>query len=638
METSSFQGFCNEWLADIKMGNPSTIELGRKFAWKLISQYYDLDEASAEVIYCDGTGDGGIDVAFLEKGDHSDDVGTTQGDTWYLVQSKYGSAFHGVETILKEGQKVIETLDGRRDRLSSLAEGLVERLTNFRHKASERDRILLVFGVIDPLDEDEKRAQSDLRAMGRARLGALFDVETVSVRMIFERITEEEEREHRIKVVLKANVVHSDDDLLVGSTSLMDLYSFLKVYRDQTGDLDRVYEMNVRRFLGARGKVNHAIHDTLKQTPERFGLYNNGITIVVSNLNKKEDSIELTDPYIVNGCQTTRTIWDVFHGKLEAGGTGADPDLDLWKERAAKGVIVTKIVKVGDRGKELLQAITRYTNTQNAIREKDFLALTEDFRSWSLQMEHKYGVFLEIQRGGWDSRKAWQKQHPEGTQFKESANAFDLLKVYGSGCLGEAGLAFGKNAPFLPNGAIFKRIMGGDSGAEEPFDVGDLYAAYRLKTAADDYKFGRGADNPSRRQTRFLFYMVTVDLLKDVIIRTRSNVTPFSNKEVTRALLKLFDSDDSGAARTSLLDAAVDLIDSYLTQGTEECIFDEPAYTGVFNNDLNGFLKWEKLGKSEADSPRLRTLLAVTKQSMGRRTGGQPSPRELITNVLNNFS
>ena len=43
--------------------------------------------------------------------------------------------------------------------------------------------------------------------------------------------------------------------------------------------------------------------------------------------------------------------------------------------------------------------VTRYTNSQNAVREKDFLALTSDFRSWQTEMASKYDIYLEIQRG-----------------------------------------------------------------------------------------------------------------------------------------------------------------------------------------------------------------------------------------------
>ena len=48
---------------------------------------------------------------------------------------------------------------------------------------------------------------------------------------------------------------------------------------------------------------------------------------------------------------------------------------------------------------------------------------------------------------------------------------------------------------------------------------------------------------------------------------------------------------------------------------------------------MNAFLKWEKLGKAEDSTPRLRDTLAITKQVMGRASGGQPSPRSLIIEV-----
>jgi hypothetical protein len=92
-----------------------------------------------------------------------------------------------------------------------------------------------------------------------------------------------------------------------------------------------------------------------------------------------------------------------------------------------------------------------------------------------------------------DSQKALQKHKPDTHQFEECANAFDLLKVYGAGWLGEAGLAFGKNASFLAKGKIFEKIMNQEEG-KELFGIDDLYAAYLLqKTANDKYNFGRAA-------------------------------------------------------------------------------------------------------------------------------------------------
>ena len=95
------------------------------------------------------------------------------GDSWYLVQSKYGTAFQGAQTLLSEGLKIIDTLDGCRDRLSSLAEGLLERLRHFRSNASNRDRIVVVFATEEPLNTDQRRLLTDLQAMGRAAWFAL---------------------------------------------------------------------------------------------------------------------------------------------------------------------------------------------------------------------------------------------------------------------------------------------------------------------------------------------------------------------------------------------------------------------------------------------------------------------------------
>jgi len=333
---------------------------------------------------------------------------------------------------------------------------------------------------------------------------------------------------------------------------------------------------------------------------------------------------------VVNGCQTTRTIWEVCYEKLEAGGTGTAPDLESWRNKASQGVVITKIVKVGDYGEELGRDITRYTNSQNAVREKDFLALTTDFRTWASLMAERYEVYLEIQRGGWDSRRALQKQRPDIKQFTKEANAFDLIKVYGSGWLGEAGTAFGKNGPFIPNGAIFKRIMEPVDGEDESFDVDDLYAAYQLQCATEGFDFGRGAAKATRRQTKFMFYMVVLDLLKDVM--TRSDISP-TRKNCTRALLKLLEGGQESAAQ-ALMNTAIEVVDGYLTEGTDACVFDEPAFKNTFNYDLNAFLKWEKLGKSEEDCPRFRNLLAVNKVAMGQKIGGQTSMRETIKTAI----
>jgi hypothetical protein len=136
-------------------------------------------------MYCDGSGDGGIDAAYLEI-----DVGTDttlETHTWYLIQSKYGKAFQGTSTLLKEGQKLVDTLDNPHKRLSSLTYDLLEQLSAFRRRASERDRIVLVFATEEPLTNAQRKTLRDVRAMGRDRLGPIFDVEAVAIDTIYRR-------------------------------------------------------------------------------------------------------------------------------------------------------------------------------------------------------------------------------------------------------------------------------------------------------------------------------------------------------------------------------------------------------------------------------------------------------------------
>ncbi|MDZ7908194.1 MAG: AIPR family protein [Gemmobacter sp.] len=630
-ESIAFEDYRASWLEDVTKGSPSTVELGRRFALKLITQWMEDSIESDNFIYCDGSRDGGIDLALLDTGpeEASDETGVS-GHTWYLVQSKYGSAFAGPQTLLIEGQKVIDTLDGKREKLNSLAEGLMERLSNFKKGAGQGDKIVLVFATEAALTVEEKRVLNDLRSMGTSRLGSMFDIEEVSIETIFARLQEVEAvgLTKRLKVSLDAQMVPSGPDLLVGSVGLSNLYTFLKRYRDATGDLDRIYEKNVRRFLGSRGKVNKAMQSTLRDAPERFGLYNNGITIVVHDYDPGDGSVELAEPFIVNGCQTTRTIWEVFHTRLSSGGTGVNPETEAWKEKASHGVVVAKIVKVGNSGESLLQAITRYTNSQNAIREKDFLALTGDFKTWQGQLADQHDLYLEIQRGGWDSQKALQNTNPTAKQFTEHANAADLIKVYGAGWMGEAGLAFGKNPPFLPDGSVFKRIVNGADADGGPFGVTDLYAAYLLQKYTAAYGFGRGAEKPARRQSRFLFFMIVLDLFRDVLARAPY---PTDHRSVSAALQKVLQNPE---ARAALLDTAVEVIDTYFTQGGEDSVFSEPSYQNAFNSNLNAFLKWEKLAKSDVETPHLKQIIAVSRMVMGR-SSGSATPRQTIMGAVN---
>ncbi len=625
----SYEQFSDAWLAEIQDAQLSPLEKGRWFAAKLITEWLDVTTDDEDFVVCDGSGDGGIDIAYLKRADTDTGIrndNSEEGDIWYLVQSKYGTAFAGTDTILIEGNKVITTLQGQNQHLSHDTKQLMQKLALFLEQASHADRIVLVFATTDPISQQDRQALENIRLIGRERVTPIFDVAEVSLHTIWEGLDDVEPA--NLSVPISGQFVEQTPGLMVGTVSLLDLFDFMRSYRNITGDLNQLYGKNVRQFLGGHRKINRGIARTLNENPEKFGLYNNGITIVVSDYSPPSDGgvVAIHDPYIVNGCQTTKTIWEVLEPKINPGGTGSDSAASEWKERVGHGGVVTKIVRSDEAE---ITNITRFTNSQNSVREQDFIALNSGFQSWATVMGNEFRIYLEIQRGGIAAQKAWEKDHPGHPKFNDYVNAFDLIKVYGAGWMAEPGLAFGKNAPFLPNGSVYQRIISRPEGTPA-FGARDLYAAYKIKGLADGIGFGRQANQPSRRQSRFLFYHVVMRMLNNVILLTPQLGRPAVLASDLTDIVLVLAAPGHETQLELLAKGAVTLIDQYLTSGTSQhSAFNEVSFMEAHNGDLNAFLKAEHLGK-EDHSPKLVQSLAVTNQAFDMSGGRDQIAQALI--------
>ena len=625
-EEITYDQFREQWLEDIEEVGLSPLEKGRRFGVKLITQWLEVTTDDDDFFVCDGPGDGGIDIAYLKRSesptDGSDD-GTEEGDTWYIVQSKYGTSFSGYGTISMEGHKLLNTLQGNNHSISADSQSLLEKISIFREQSSPTDRIILVFATTDPIGENDRIALEAIKRDGREELFENFDVEDVSLRTIWERVGPDSEG---FLISVYGDFATQGHGLVVGTVSLINLFDFLKTYQGKTGNLDQLYEKNVRQFLGSRRKINKGIRDTLEKTPEKFGLYNNGITLVVKDYTgpTNDGLIQMTDPYIVNGCQTTRTIWHVLDSKFNSGGTGCSSTNEDWKDKASLGGVVTKIVRSDEAE---IHNITRFTNLQNSVRDQDFVALDSGYRNWAREMEENHCLYLEIQNGGIESRKAYEKQHPEKGHFKDYVKVLDLIKIYGAGWLSLPGTAFRANAPFLPRGIAFEKLtslqeLGHTFGHE------DLYAAYKIKCTADAIGFGRNSSIASRRLSRFLFYHVIINILSRVILTSPEleQQVP-SPSAITDVVAKL--SEWEGGEQLGVLGkVAVGLIDEYLTIGNQRSAYNEESFSAQHNSNLNAFLKADGLGK-ESHTPLLEAALAIHSTAFSQ-TGG----REKVASVL----
>ncbi len=114
----------------------------------------------------------------------------------------------------------------------------------------------------------------------------------------------------------------------------------------------RLFEANVRDWQG-NNKVNNQIQESLQQRDENdFWWLNNGITLLVKSVTSKGKTLQLENPEIVNGLQTTRAIWRHF-GEL--------PEKSSDDRR-----LLVRIIDVGE-GNENRETIIRATNSQTAV-------------------------------------------------------------------------------------------------------------------------------------------------------------------------------------------------------------------------------------------------------------------------------
>lgn len=125
-------------------------------------------------------------------------------------------------------------------------------------------------------------------------------------------------------------------------------------------------EKNVRTFLQFKGKVNKQIRKTLREQPDMFFSFNNGISTTATEIETKEiDGMlyitRLYDWQIVNGGQTTASI----------AASLTDKEVDLNKVFVPMKI---SVIRDAEHDDELIKQISVSANSQTAIKNSDFSA------------------------------------------------------------------------------------------------------------------------------------------------------------------------------------------------------------------------------------------------------------------------
>ena len=184
------------------------------------------------------------------------------------------------------------------------------------------------------------------------------------------------------KILKWASQPMSTEEGEMGLVKLPDYYSFIS---DADGRVaERFFDSNVRGYW-PHSNINKGIAETLKSTqgPE-FWLLNNGITILAEKSNTTSGFLELEihDPQIVNGLQTSRQIYAHFAGN------------DGKKDDARR--LMVRIIKISD--KPTRDAIIKCTNSQNEM-PPEALRTTDAIHRQLEQAFHSKGLFYDRRKG-----------------------------------------------------------------------------------------------------------------------------------------------------------------------------------------------------------------------------------------------
>lgn len=185
----------------------------------------------------------------------------------------------------------------------------------------------------------------------------------------------------------------------------------------------KLLEGNVRSFLSAKGKVNKGIKATIKNYPEMFFAYNNGIAATATEIEVKNTSngpviTYIKDLQIVNGGQTTASIANT----LLTAQKGDNVDL-------SKVAVPMKLsVLEHSMAEKIIPKISEYSNSQNKVDASDFFSN----HPFHIRMEEYSRKTPVPSKGGNQFQQYWFYERARGQynqgKMKIAGKSYELKK------------------------------------------------------------------------------------------------------------------------------------------------------------------------------------------------------------------
>ncbi len=325
---------------------------------------YDPSRDDIEAGWIDGDGDGGFDGFYiLINGSFLDDAGdfpwprsNAAIDVW-LVTCKHHETFRQatLDTIQATVQELFDLAVSDEELQGRYSEDLLDMRGVFAgaYRRLSMGNPALRFHIVYASRGDTRTIGESVLARSRQIQKTITDLfSSCSTDFHFVGATELVASHRKAKTFSLS--LPFQEHLATGRDSyvlLVRLEDYWKFVSDESGSLRRyLFDSNVRDFLGPKG-VNQDIARSLgDETLPDFWWLNNGVTILATNATIPGKTIQLQDIQIVNGLQTTETIYRHFS-------TGST----LSRDRA---LLVKIVVSSDPQARDL---IIRATNNQSPV-------------------------------------------------------------------------------------------------------------------------------------------------------------------------------------------------------------------------------------------------------------------------------
>lgn len=361
------------------------------FSLEQILKSYDLSREEIESGWVDGADDGGIDGFFtFINGVLADDPESLSFPrsnvelSVHIITCKLGDSFKqlAVNNILASVEDLFDLSKERKDLRGSYSEDLLDARETFaqtyRKASLHRARLAISFSYA--CRGDTKSIASNISSRA-ARVESTTRELFSSCNTTFEFLGSAElvgryrhMRPFSLSLPFQEALAGGEHGYVV----LARLDDFCKFITDERGEIRRyLFDSNVRDYLGDNA-VNEGISSSLRdQSGPEFWWLNNGVTILATHANAVGKTLQLQDIQIVNGLQTTESIFKHFQGG---------------ETRSRDKRVIVKIVVSGDP--RVRDQIIRATNSQSQV-EPASLHATDKIQRDIEEILERHGWFYE---------------------------------------------------------------------------------------------------------------------------------------------------------------------------------------------------------------------------------------------------